>query len=150
MRTVRHFLLAILAVVACACNSNDGDIGHFYGQWAMTSFTIDGVEADVDITDFYWRFQNNIVQITELDGWYETFDTFGTWSQSGQTLALDFTHRQTDIPNDTWRYSPPAQLGLARNAVTELAIEKITSSALVLSWTDAHGRKLRYTLKKLN
>ena len=151
MKKTIHILLATLLFVIAGCRTNNGDIGIYYGTWALDKITINGVEATSwcdDGTWTTWSFQNNIVSIERLNDLQDNYTTWGTWTDSNGTLALDFRHYDDSTPAGTGAYAAPTWIYFDTNTVTSLTIDSQSSKAMTLSTTDSSGRKLTYYLRK--
>ncbi|MCC8113325.1 MAG: lipocalin-like domain-containing protein [Bacteroidales bacterium] len=146
---IRLLILCLLSLSAWAC-TNNGHIGYLYGVWLIDSYTIDGIEADVDLANYSWRFQSDIIQITEQFGDHEYLESTGTWSFSDDEryLLLNFTNTRPGVPEDSPSYNPPAALGIPGRAITEMKILTQTSTRLSLSFTNSEGQLQRYDLRK--
>lgn len=147
---MRTYLITILSALAfMSCTTNNGDIGPYYGTWSMLSFTVDGEPAeDTDIGSILWEFQNNIVSITITDPYHTRYAHYGTWREYDGYLSLDFTHHDDSNQPGQGPYMAPEELKFPSNEVIELKIESQSSKGMVLSWHNASGETLVYTLKK--
>lgn len=149
---IRHSLLLVmctLAVLLSAC-TNHGDIGYFYGQWSLKSLTVDGEDSGVDVDAYFWKFQNNIIEIQKFFEFHDFFTSLGTWEESDNMLLLDFDHKEIiDGEENSVRYTPPSELGIPGHTTSALHIEALTASDMVLRFDRADGKVYRYTFKKL-
>jgi hypothetical protein len=144
-------LFFALALVLAACRTNNGDIGVYYGSWALDSITIDGTADTAWCSDGMWTtwsFQNNVICISRTDDYLSQDARWGTWSDNGSELALDFRHSDDKTEAGKGQYTAPTWIYFERNAVTTLAIDAQTSKAMTLSLVDANGRKIVYKLRK--
>lgn len=83
-------IASLLVMTMASCRTNNGDIGHLYGQWRMTALILaDGTERQV--YDNYLRFQNDIVQFTVTADHHDALSAFGRWRREGDIVTLDFT-----------------------------------------------------------
>lgn len=141
---------AALALLISSCWTNHGDIGYFYGQWALTSMTINSEDADIDVRNYFWKFENNIIEIQKTFEMHDYITVLGTWEEKDDVLWLNFTHEE-GIEGGQFldRYNPPPELGIPGREISPLDIEKLTGKDMVLRFTDASGRVYRYTFRKL-
>lgn len=148
----RYWILFVSVVVMAlsSCHANHGDIGYFYGQWSLRSLTIDDEEADFDVKVFFWKFQNDIIEIQKFFEFHDYYICLGTWEEADNVLMLNFDHKEMIDGEENWvRYTPPSELGLPARSVSSLQIEKLTGSDMVLRFDRPDGKVYRYTFKKL-
>lgn len=142
-------LIAMMALMLLsACTTNNGDIGVYYGTWALNTVyvndTLDTNWCD-DAHWTTWSFQNNIVNIARSDEYQDLDSRWGTWSEEGNKLSLDYRHH-----SDEYDYDAPTWIYMERQTVTVLTIEKQTSKTMTLSFEDSQGRSIRYELRKIH
>ncbi len=143
-------VMVTLSLFLSSCLTNHGDIGYFYGQWALTSMTIDSEDAGIDVNDYFWKFQNNILEIQKLLEMHDFLISRGTWEEKDNVLWLNFTHSEGE-DGDKYldRYNPPVELGIPGREISPLEIEKLTAKDMVLRYVDSEGKVYLYTFKKL-
>jgi hypothetical protein len=144
-------LIFALVIALTGCRTNNGDIGVYYGSWALKSVTIDGVEDTAWSSDNMWTtwsFQNNVICISRTNDLQDMDTRWGTWSEDNGKLLLDFRHSDDNAAAGSGQYAAPSWLYFERNTVTTLGIDAQTSKSMTLSIVDANGRKIVYTLKK--
>lgn len=149
---IRKCLICIVGILLsfASCVTNEGDIGFFYGQWSLTDMSIDSHKADVEVELYFWKFQNNIIQIQTLTDLNQTNYSIGTWEEKDGVLFLNFTHHDVMTGSENWaRFNPPADLGIPGRVISPLEIEKLTSKDMVLRFDRNDGKIYRYTFKKL-
>lgn len=149
MKSIRIFLLPLLlAAIAAACTHNDGDIGPWFGTWAMTGMTVNGeTPQDFNPTANVWEFQSELVTIRLL-GEHHDIDgaSWGTWHEADGHLYLDFTHNsQQSGPGE---YDAPAWLMMENSKVIDLTITDRGKRTMVLRYSAPGGQIITYTLKK--
>lgn len=143
-------VIVALSLFLSSCLTNHGDIGYFYGQWALTSMTIDSEAADIDVSDYFLKFQNNIIEIQKMLEMHDYIITRGTWEEKDDVLWLNFTHSEGE-DGDKYldRYDPPVELGIPGREISPFEIEKLTTKDMVLRFVNAEGKVYRYVFKKL-
>ena len=146
-------LTLLVLTLLTGCVTNNGDIGRYYGVWALDRMTVDGA----DDTSFShgpgtredswtcFSFQNSVVCIARYNALQDRDERWGTWSEDGKELTLDFTHRD-DSGNPDY-YTAPAWI-LMEPGTTVCRIEAATDRAMTLSFTDTRGRRIVYYLRK--
>lgn len=150
MRDRILYVLLPLLLLFSSCRSNHGDIGYFFGQWSLKSMTVDGEEADVDVKAYFWKFQNNIIEIQKILEFHDGTYCLGTWEEADNILSLDFDHKEIIDGEENWvRYTPPSELGIPARTTSAMYIEKLTDSDMELRFERADGKVYRYTFKKL-
>ncbi|MCM1518946.1 MAG: lipocalin-like domain-containing protein [Pseudoflavonifractor sp.] len=142
-------LLLLMAVMLGGCTHNNGDIGPWFGEWKLTSITVDGVpDTDYD-GNIFWAFQTTVIEMLSVDD--ETTADYrqrwGTWAQDGTVLTLDFTHSDDRNPAGSDKYIPFPATGLPAG-VSELDILSLSGSEIKLSYTADDGKVYGYLLKK--
>lgn len=149
---IGHSLLLVMSalVVLLSGCTNHGDIGYFYGQWSLRSLTVDGEDSGVDVDAYFWKFQNNIIEIQNFFEFHDFYIYFGTWEEADNVLFLNFDHKEIiDGEENSVRYTPPAELGIPGHTTSAMHIEKLTASVMVLRFERTDGKVYRYTFKKL-
>lgn len=152
MKHIKQIILYItLLFVSAACTTNNGDIGLYYGSWALDEVLIDGV-ADAAWNDdgrwTTWSFQNNVIGVTRVNEHQEFEICWGTWSEENGKLLLDYRHHDDNYAAGTGQYRAPYWIYMTTNQVTELDITSQTSKAMTLNTVDSSGRKITYILRK--
>lgn len=148
MRKTILMLIAMLAL--CACRMNNGDIGDFFGSWLLYSMTVDGHEADgFDPEMTFWEFQNNIIEISQIDKYHEKSSRWGTWADTDGRLLLDFTHSEAGIAPGTDKYRAPEWLYFPENKVIDLELIERQPKRMILKWHDAEHNEIVYSLRKI-
>lgn len=149
---MRHRLIILLLplLMFCSCRVNNGDIGDFFGSWLMESMTVDGeVPDDFNPELTYWEFQNNLVSISRVEFMYDKESRWGTWSEDGNHLLLNYTHYSQGLNPGTGQYTAPEWLGFPPNSVISLTFVTRSSKRMSLTWTDYEGHVYVYSLRKI-
>lgn len=142
-------ILMILMALA-SCRVNNGDIGDFFGSWLLYDMKIDGeTPEDFDPEATFWQFQNNIINIGRVEFMYEHFGHWGTWSEEGDQLLLNYTHHDGGNPPGEGEYQAPEWLGFTPNEILRLTFVSRSSGKMVLTWTNPDGLIYTYSLKKI-
>lgn len=151
MKHTIQLILTLIMLSLSACTTNNGDIGVYYGTWALDSVTIDGTTDTAWCANGQWTtwsFQNNIVCIMQSFGYQEIGNHWGTWSEESGKLLLDYRHHDDTNDDSSSIYEAPTWIYMEPHTVTTLNIEKQTSKAMTLSFVDSQGRTIRYELRK--
>lgn len=147
--TLHIITLCGVLLILSSCNSNNGDIGPWYGHWKLTEIRING-EVDTQYEgNIFWAFQNSVVQMTQIHTTVDYDSRWGSWSQTGDELTLDFGHHDNlseSDPSTAWRYSPPAATHLEAG-INKLHIDKLSSSNIQLTYSAPDGNVYTYYLK---
>lgn len=152
MRKALH-IIAILALTAIAgsCTHNNGDIGPWFGEWKLTAIEIDGTPDAAYKENIFWAFQTSVIEMIQVDPVTANVSNYGqrwgTWSQDGNTLTLNFTHHDDSAAEGSGKYTPYPATHLP-GGVSKLDIIKLSGSEIKLSYTAEDGKVYRYSLKK--
>lgn len=148
MKAIRLLALLLAAAAATGCTHNDGDIGPWFGCWAMPEMTVDGQCPDgFDPTATVWEFQSDLVRISLLGSHHDVdAQSWGTWHEDNGHLYLDYTHNGTH--DETSEYDAPAWLMIENGTTADLSIIEYGKRRMRLEYTTADGEKIIYTLKK--
>ena len=143
MKSLRKFLPVLLAFIAMGCTHNDGDIGPWFGSWAMPAMTVDGdTPPGFDPVATVWEFQSEVVRIGLLDDHHDFAATaWGTWREADGRLYLDFTHGNGEYTAPSWLLMHPGK-------VLVLSIVERENRRMVLRYITPKGESVVYTLKK--
>lgn len=137
-------LAAVLLAIACAGCQNNGDIGYLFGTWRVDSFTADGTERPEAAARTLISFQNDIIMVQELLDDHGTYENhFGTWSEDGDMLTLDFTH--TGGMAD---YSAPQWLGWTSDGPMTMQVAGRGSRDVTWTYVSPEGVTNVYKLHK--
>lgn len=148
MRIIKLIACIAAAVTITGCTCNNGYIGDWFGTWHLEKIQIEGNDLADYQGNIFWQFQSNVINMSELTpgGYHERENHWGTWSENGKMLSLDFNHPVTSgsiTPSSL--YEPPKIMNLPLEA--DLAIDKFTSSRLVVTY-NAPEASYKYILKK--
>ncbi len=145
MKKIYHiFTVALIAIIACSCTHNNGDIGDYFGTWKLETITVDNtVDAEYD-GNLFWKFQTSVFCLQRVDERHSSETRYGTWEQIDNILRLDFTHKED---KGETIYTPFPESRLYRG-VTDLKIVSFSSSEMKLNYTDKNGKFIQYKLKK--
>lgn len=141
---IRAAVGAVLLAIAAAGCQNNGDIGYLFGTWRIDSFTSDGVERPEAAARTLISFQNDIIMVQELEDEHGTYTNhFGTWSEDGDKMTIDFTHS-----GETAAYSAPAWLGWTSEAPMTMQVSGAGSRDVTWTYVSAEGVTNVYKLHK--
>lgn len=150
LRNIVLLLTVAISLILYSCDPNHGDIGYFYGQWSLRALSVDGEDEDIDVKLYFWKFQNDIIEIQKFLDFLDCNICLGTWREEENELFLNFDHKEIiDGEENYVRYTPPAELGIPGRTTSIMHIEKLTSSDMVLRFERSDGKVYRYTFKKL-
>lgn len=130
---------------------NDGHIGYLFGVWRVEAYMVDGVRIESPLVDATTlAFQGNVVEVVAItDAYQSATENYGTWSESGNTFTLDFTHHDNLHPAGSDFYQAPAWLGMTDAAPMAMTVTHRSGRELTLEWHDtAEGSLKTYKLKK--
>lgn len=146
MKSIRLFLVTLVAMFSLSCTHNDGNIGPWFGTWKMTEMTVDGVKSPDYHDDIIWKFQSAVVSILQVDDTtHSVYDSTGSWTQQGNLLTLNFLHSDNHTGDNS--YIPPSVTQIP-HGIAIMNIVKLSSKEIVLSYTTESGSLIRYTLNK--
>lgn len=144
------FITLLSLVISLTACQNNGDIGDYFGTWAVSEMTVDGTPAPdftPDIT--FFSFQNNIVFVERLVDTYDDLERYaGTWVDTGDVLRLNFTHSDDAHQPGQGVYHAPDWLYFPENSVIDLKFLEKKSRSMTLQYTTDEGATIVYTLKK--
>lgn len=146
MRILR--LLIITALLGLSgCMQHNGRIGDWFGTWKLTSIDVNGAEDTNYENNIFFQFQTDVVRIVAVDAdTSNSFkDYFGSWSDDGTTLVLNFGYTADNMDGN---FAPPAITRLDRKE-NILHVNKESSRAM--TWTlqkSDSNQTVTYRLKK--
>lgn len=141
-------LLAAFLTLSC---QNNGRIGHWYGVWQVTGYTVDGADALTEQgRNTTFTFQNNIVQVKWPEDAYQgSLLTTGTWQeQDGDKVTFNFMHHDDNYGPGQGVYSAPAWLGMVSTELMHMTFTTRGGRDMTWTWTDPQGRRMVYNLHK--
>lgn len=91
--TSKHIALivALLMAVATSCTSNDGNIGFWFGQWKVTSITVNDSIATSQDRTLYFSFQSGVIEQKIIYSAHAYNQAFGSWSENEAQKTVTFT-----------------------------------------------------------
>lgn len=113
----------LLIILVGGCTRNDGNIGKQFGQWKVTSITIDGEPDKSYQGNMFWSFQNSTVEMKYVEANHTTTTTFGNYRIMDETLFISF-------PDEA--RPPLAVPGL--KVENEIQIVRLTGSRMTLAY----------------
>lgn len=132
------FILAAFVLAAAGCTRNNGNIGAWFGTWRVVSIEVDGAEVMDYRGNVVVKFQNDIIETSEVGEHHEFESWWATWHSTGKHLVID--GRDKGIA--------PA---LMLPADTQLTLDIVHAPGDVMEWEYicADGKVMNYKLKKL-
>ena len=135
-KTTLYIISLLIVLLMGSCTRNHGDIGIWFGTWHVEQITADGNPVNVE-GDYFFQFQNKVFRVSQVYGHNEMVESFGTWSEGGNTMTVDF-------PDPTVYYIVMPGLE-AHNSFT---VSATSSSEVTFTKTNADGFIYSYRLKK--
>ena len=149
---MKHVILCLSLLFLVACKTNNGDIGRYYGTWALDAIEIDG-QTDTSWQEpgtwTNWSFQNNIIEIARVDDLQDATKRYGTWKELSDpdVLVLDFTHGDDETQSGTDVYAAPEWVFIDAG-ITQLSILHASDRNMTLRYTNSEGKTITYYLRK--
>lgn len=148
MKKIYHIsLMMIVAVIVMSCTHNNGDIGEYFGTWKLESMTVNGEHDGEYGGDIFWKFQSSVFCMEQVNERLDTENRWGTWSDDGKVLRLDFSHHDDAHPEGSAFYSPFPATHIP-TGISELVIMSMGGSRMELQYTGVGGNVIVYKLKK--
>lgn len=113
--------IGLIVLTLFSCVRNNGGDSRLYGNWKLQRITIAGVDDPDYKGDIFWKFQNQTVEMQQVDEVHNATYTFGNYRIADNTLFLSF-------PDHTM----PPMLSLPREC--EMQIVRLKGSEMVLSF----------------
>lgn len=89
-----YILISVFLLSLSSCQ-NEGNIGDFYGQWALKTVSVDGNTSEPN--NLYLSFEGKVVWAKRVNAANHTFnDVFGRFTQSGDSLIMIFS-KQNEV-----------------------------------------------------
>ena len=147
MKTTKLLLICcLLPLFFAGCTQNNGHIGPNFGLWKLTELTVDGEPDTAYPNNVVWKFHSSILSMTRILEHHETFECYGTWSESddGKQMFLDFSYHDD---GGTWKYVPLSETHLPAGLST-LDILSRSRRKMHLRYTAPDGTQYEYRLEK--
>ncbi|MDE7388374.1 MAG: lipocalin-like domain-containing protein [Muribaculaceae bacterium] len=136
MRTFKLIFIALtFALGLGGCTTNNGDIGDWFGTWRLIDITIDGTTDTAYEGNVFWQFQTDVVNMLEVYPQHVSKFHWGTWSESGKVLTLDYDHTPAPDTTPESEFLPPVSTYLP-GGIMRLSIDKFTATRLTVTYTD--------------
>lgn len=102
---LRHYALSIVCIAlwlaSTSCTRNGGDIGIWFGTWAIDSVTVDGQKSELDPlghgTAYYLQFQRSVVCLRYTDTLHNGGESYGNWAEESGTMTIAFDAHNYDV-----------------------------------------------------
>ena len=88
-KTLLYIISLIALLLMASCTRNHGDIGPWFGTWHVEQITAAGTPVNVE-GDYFFQFQNKVFRVSQVYGHEQLVESFGTWSEDGNTMTVDF------------------------------------------------------------
>ena len=96
-KRIFNAIIAVMAIVLLsACTHNDGNIGHWFGSWKLRQITINGENDEAYQGNVFWKFQSEVVQMSQLNSYHGRTDAWGSWKEvdaEGNLFRLPISNR---------------------------------------------------------
>lgn len=136
-------------MAAAACTQNHGHIGYLFGAWYLYDMTVDGeTPEDFGRNELFFKFQSDLIIITQNEPYHWVGHSYGTWSETENTLTLNFTYSDPQHPAGTHSYGTPAVLGFSSTEPVALSYVEKEKNTMVLEMTGSEGQTYLYYLKR--
>lgn len=137
----------MFVVVTVGCTHNDGPSDSIFGTWKLESITVDGVENPDYHFNVVWKFQNNIIEMTEIKSNHEVDNRFGTWKITDGRMLFDFGHSDDRYGSGEGIYSP-LKVTLLPPAESVLEILRKDGSRMIFQYIPVDQSVIVYQLKR--
>lgn len=156
---LRLFAFLLLSVAMAGCTKNNGDIGYYFGEWALESLSVDGVKVTLygeDAADpspefgspilYTLAFQGEVARITVIYQHHDIAGIFGSWQDLGDKIVLNFSHH--DDLNDEIGYKAPDVFGFPSDRIVVMTVKSIGKGRLHLEQSPESGEVYEYYFVK--
>lgn len=146
-----YLIITFLASLAfVSCTHNDGDIGPWFGDWRIVSYTVDGQDmTSENVSETIISFQSQVITVVmPTDSYGSVYYRVGTWTQpSASEVVFDFTHHGS-ADQDQSIYEAPQWLGWISSERMDFRLSDQKSRSMTLTWVSPSGAKHVYKIKK--
>lgn len=129
--------VAVIALFACSCTKNNGDIGFWFGQWRVEKIEVDGAELTNYSGNMFFSFQNVVVEEKLVTSDHYVEQAYGHWEDGGNNAIILYFDDKSYPPVD----------GYMKPGANELKYERQSSTTMVLS-LDSGEKTVVYHLLK--
>lgn len=143
-------IATIFCIFLASCTQNNGNIGKYFGAWALRSLTVDGTEQSLLPEDARYgtmSFQGSVVRFQLVYSADCISETYATWTDADNEIHFDFNNSNDETPAGTSVYAPPTWLGFSGMDVS-VKVTRLSSSHLDFQRTDNEGRLWRYAFER--
>ncbi|MCM1376986.1 MAG: lipocalin-like domain-containing protein [Clostridium sp.] len=138
-------VIAAVILLLTGCRQADGNIGDWFGIWAIDSIYVDGTldenYADTDYHTALISFQSNIFRLSMTDP--DSGELYGGWSHTDKTLTLNNTYNMAGLKK--W----PSRLGFGDEQIVTFEIKHFSKKKIKLQLTSSDGKIREYNLRKI-
>ena len=150
-RAIRLSLFIAAMTLLQGCTHNNGDIGRWFGTWAVEQILVDGEPSAEYHGNMVWKFQDSVFSMLLINpnsAIHDRNQRWGSWEESDNAIIISFTH--SDDSNDPGEgiYAPFDVSLLNRGGVSVLNITEINGNHVTLLFTDKDGRNVTYQITK--
>lgn len=141
------YITALLAALAAtsSCTQNNGHIGPLFGSWSLQSMTVDDADMPLPpgVIGTTMSFQSDVVRFNLIYQYSHTFESFATWSKTGDVMVFNFAHHDDVTAEGTGMYAPPSWLGFEALQET-VTVTELDGKHFDFVRTDDEGHKYIY------
>lgn len=111
---------ALILITLLSCTRNNGGDSRLYGCWKLQRISRAGVDDAAYQGNIFWKFQNQTIEMQQVNELHNSLQTFGNYRLADETLFLSF-------PDEVF----PPLLSFPRES--ELQIVELTGREMVLA-----------------
>lgn len=111
---------ALILITLLSCTRNNGGDSRLYGCWKLQRISRAGVDDAAYQGNIFWKFQNQTIEMQQVNELHNSLQTFGNYRLADETLFLSFPDAER-----------PPFLGLTREC--EFQIVELTGKEMVLA-----------------
>ncbi len=138
-KIINIFICLIAIASLTGCTHNNGDIGPLFGQWKVTTISIDGQSLENYDGNLFFSFQNQVfMQRTTNELSHEVNQTVGIWKYSSNDLIIDFSDPE---------YAPLTISGMI-DGLNTVKVISLSNKKMNISYQNSTGNIYRLSLEK--
>lgn len=84
-------LAVLLTAAATSCTCNDGNIGFWFGQWKVSSISVNDTIATAQDGTLYFAFQSGVISQKMVYSTHAYDEAYGSWSENEAQKTVTFT-----------------------------------------------------------
>lgn len=149
IKGITGIIAAIFCIFLASCTQNNGNIGKYFGAWALCSLTVDGTEQSLLPEDARYgtmSFQGSVVRFQLVYSADCISETYATWTDTDNEIHFDFNNSNDETPQ-AQAFTHRAWLGFSGMDVS-VKVTRLNGSHLDFQRTDNEGRQWRYAFER--